>query len=90
MKRVSMILIVVALALGTSALAEDGAALFKAKCAGCHGAEGQGKIGPAIKGNPGAADVLMNGGKKGPHAKPMAGITADQAKAIGDYVASLK
>ncbi|MBI2413665.1 MAG: cytochrome c [Deltaproteobacteria bacterium] len=35
-----------------SALAADGAAIFKAKCAACHGAEGQGTaMAPAFKGN---------------------------------------
>ncbi|MBI5455073.1 MAG: cytochrome c [Deltaproteobacteria bacterium] len=35
-----------------SALAADGAAIFKAKCAACHGAEGQGTaMAPAFQGN---------------------------------------
>ncbi|MBI5492956.1 MAG: cytochrome c [Deltaproteobacteria bacterium] len=35
-----------------SALAADGAAIFKAKCSPCHGAEGQGTaMAPAFKGN---------------------------------------
>lgn len=35
-----------------SALAADGAALFKSKCAACHGAEGQGTaMAPAFQGN---------------------------------------
>ena len=39
-----------ALSLTSTAFAADGAALFKAKCGICHGADGQGKIGPALKG----------------------------------------
>jgi len=35
----------------TAASAEDGAALYKAKCASCHGAEGKGDtpVGKALK-----------------------------------------
>lgn len=76
--------------------AEDGAALYKAKCAMCHGAAGEGKIGPALKGvsmsEAQIADFVSNGaaGKKAPHSKGVAGISGDQAKAIATYVASLK
>ena len=38
------------LALPALSFAADGAATYKAKCAMCHGAEGQGKVGPALKG----------------------------------------
>ena len=78
--------------LGTGILmAEDGAAVYKAKCAACHGAAGEGKSGPALKGKSEADvnNVLTNGGKKGPHAKAM-NLTADQAKAVAGYVATLK
>jgi hypothetical protein len=38
------------------------------------------------------ADALLKGapGKKAPHGKPMAGLTADQASAVAAYVNSLK
>ena len=89
MKRVSIVL--VALAMSTAAFAQDGAALYKAKCSGCHGAAGEGKMGPKIAGNTTVADVLTNGGKtKAPHTKAFANITADDVKAIADYVAGLK
>ena len=29
----------------SSAWAKDGAAIYKSKCAGCHGAQGEGKVG---------------------------------------------
>jgi mono/diheme cytochrome c family protein len=90
MKRFSIVLVAMALMTSTAALAEDGAALYKAKCAGCHGAGAEGKMGPALKGKTDAADVALKGGLKGPHAKPIAGLNDEQAKAIGDYVASLK
>jgi cytochrome c553 len=94
MKRFSIVLVALAMAMSTAAFAqEDGAALYKAKCAMCHGANGEGKIGPKIAGK--SADevsgVLTNGGKtKAPHTKPFAGLSADQIKAIADHVASLK
>lgn len=81
---------------GMAFAAEDGAAIFKAKCAMCHGAAGEGKSGPALKGTAltaaQIADVLEKGapGKKAPHGKAVAGITADQASAVAAYVKSLK
>lgn len=89
MKRISILLVAMAM-MSIGAFAQDGAALYKAKCAGCHGAAGEGKMGPKIAGNAGVADVLTNGGKKGPHSKPMAGLSADEVKAVADYVAGLK
>lgn len=90
MKRFMIVLAALAMVMSTAAFAEDGAALFKAKCAGCHGAEGQGKMGPAIKGKTNVADVLTKGGHKGPHTKPFSSVNSDQAKAIATYVAGLK
>lgn len=90
MKRFMIVLAALAMLMSTAAFAEDGAALFKAKCAMCHGANGEGKIGPALKGKTDVADVLAKGGKaKAPHTKPF-NVTADQAKAIADFVATLK
>ncbi len=77
--------------MSTAAFAQDGAGLFKAKCASCHGAAGEGKMGPSLKGKS-AADVsavLANGGKKGPHSKPF-NATPEEQKAIADFVATLK
>jgi mono/diheme cytochrome c family protein len=76
--------------------AADGAATFKAKCAACHGPEGQGKVGPAVKGTSLTADQIVdlitkgNDAKKPPHKKPTAGLSADDAKAVADYVKTLK
>ncbi len=69
-------------------MAQDGATLFN-KCAMCHGATGEGKMGPAIKGKD-VTDVLTNGGKKAPHAARFAGYSDDQIKAVADYVKGLK
>ena len=92
MKRYMIAVAVLAFA-STMAWSQEGATLFKSKCAMCHGPEGQGKIGPSLKGKSAAEveAVLTKGGKpKAPHTKAFSGVTADQAKAIGDYVATLK
>ncbi len=74
----------------------DGAATFKAKCANCHGPEGQGKVGPAVKGTSLTADQITdlltkgNDGKKPPHKKAMASVPADDAKAVATFVKTLK
>jgi len=76
--------------------ADDGSAIFKNKCAVCHGAEGQGKIGPALKGTSVTADQIAdmltkgNDAKKMPHKKPLAGLSADDAKAVAAFVKTLK
>jgi mono/diheme cytochrome c family protein len=96
MKRTVVMLTVFAMMSGMAFAAEDGAAIYKAKCAGCHGAAGEGKMGPALKGTSLSADqiadALLKGapGKKAPHGKAMAGLTADQASAVAVYVKSLK
>ena len=71
--------------------AEDGAALFKANCAMCHGADAAGKPAmkaPAVKGKT-AADVTkaMANPK---HTAVSKKVDAAQIKAIGDYLATLK
>jgi mono/diheme cytochrome c family protein len=78
------------------ASAQDGAATFKTKCAGCHGPEGQGKVGPALKGTSLSADqiadLLTKGddAKKPPHKKAISSLSADDAKAVAAFVKSLK
>lgn len=75
---------------------DDGQATFKAKCAACHGPNGEGKIGPALKDTKVSQDdiILMLGkgveGKKAPHKKPIAGLNDEQIKAVAHYVKSLK
>jgi len=86
------------LALSASAWAqEDGAALYQKKCAGCHGASGEGKgKAPALKDTSKDADQITqhltqgDPDSKGPHKKPMAGLTDAQAKAIADFIKSMK
>ena len=85
-----------ALSLSSTAFAADGAALFKAKCGICHGADGQGKVGPALKGTSLSADDIVemltkgNDAKKPPHKKPIAGLSAEEIKAVADHVKTLK
>ena len=79
--------------------ADDGAALYKAKCAGCHGASGEGKPAmksPALKGT--NLDVnqiverLTKGqtGSKAPHGKGMTGLNGKQANVIAEFIKTLK
>ena len=93
---VLILIVAVTMTVALPAFAADGAATYKAKCAACHGPEGQGKIGPALKGSSLTAeqvtDLLTKGdeAKKAPHKKALPGVTADDAKAVADYVKSLK
>jgi len=82
--------------------AEDGGALFKAKCAVCHGANGEGK--PAIKApsltsdeakklsDADLTDMIANGGKekKATHAFSKKGVTDEQVKALVAYIRELQ
>ncbi len=81
--------------------AEDGAALYKAKCAACHGPNGEGK--PAIKAPALKSDdvkklsdeelteAIANGGKtkKATHAFANKGVTPDQIKALVAHIHEL-
>ena len=74
--------------------AQDSGALYKTKCAGCHGDLGQGKQGVAPKLAGTAKDVvevLTKGGEtRPPHVKPMSTLTPAQAAAIAAFVKTLK
>ena len=93
---VLFVIFTLALSIAVPAFAADGAATYKAKCAACHGPEGQGKVGPAVKGTSLSADqitdLLTKGedAKKAPHKKAIAGLSADDAKAVADYAKTLK
>ncbi|HTS34967.1 MAG TPA: cytochrome c [Candidatus Solibacter sp.] len=97
-RKLFVLLLVAALSLSLAlpAFAADGAATYKAKCSTCHGPEGQGKVGPALKGTSLTADqisdLLTKGedAKKAPHKKPLMGLSADDAKAVADFVKTLK
>lgn len=79
--------------------ADDGAALYKKKCAACHGAGGEGK--PAVKA-PALKETTWDTSKivehltkgeaasKPPHNKGVSGLSEEQAKAIAEFVKTLK
>src|ERR1051325_7961099 len=75
--------------------AQDGAALYKKRCAGCHGQSGEGKPAmkaPALKATKlqvnEIAERLTKGAptSKAPHNKGLTGLTEEQAKTLGEYV----
>ena len=71
-----------------TASAADGAALYKANCAACHGAEGKGGSGPAVAGKSvGVVTAMVNY-----HPPPMNNIklSAEETKAVASFVAALK
>jgi mono/diheme cytochrome c family protein len=79
--------------------ADDVAALYKKKCAGCHGANGEGKPAikaPALKGTSLEANQIAEhitkgeSGSKAPHNKGIAGLNDEQAKTIAEWVKTLK
>ncbi len=96
MQRAALLAVAGSLAIPAMAVADEGADVYKAKCAMCHGADGAGKMGPKLKGTSlteaQIVDQVTKGaeGKKAPHNKPVSGVSADQAKAVAAYVKSLK
>lgn len=95
MKKMMMVAM---LAASTVAWAQDGGALFKSKCAMCHGDAGQGKpamSAPKLAGTAKTADAIdelltKGGGKKAPHLKALSTLTPEQAKAVAAFVKTLK
>ena len=103
-KQLGTLTLVVALLAGSSLLstqakadAAAGEATFKAKCAGCHGADGKGK--PAMKtidlagadvqkmSDADLSGVIVNGKSPMPGYKA---LTPDQVKDLVSYIRSLK
>src|SRR5262245_16714402 len=79
--------------------AEDGAALYKKRCAGCHGPQGEGKPAtkaPSLKATQMDTNQITSHLTKGepaskpPHNKAIAGLTPDQAKAVAEYLKTLR
>ena len=100
MKNVCILMIVAVLVAAPISLwaAEDGAALFKAKCSGCHGEKGEGKPAmqmPTVIGTAMTAEQLVTYLTKGDetkkmHKNPMGGLNDEQAKAVAEFVKGLK
>jgi len=105
MKMTKLVILIVMIALALFLLlpnlswaGDDGAALYKAKCAACHGADLAGK--PAAKipslisdeskkaSDADYTDMIANGGKdkKAMHAFANKGMTPDQVKMVISYV----
>jgi len=81
----------------TQVIAQDAGALYKSKCALCHGEQGQGKpkLGAKLAGTTKteaaiAALLTKGGGAKAPHVKPINGLTPDQDHAVAVFVKALK
>ncbi len=76
----------------------DGAQVFKTKCSACHGANGEGKPAmkmPAVKGTSMTVEKLVTYLTKGEsgkkiHTNPVNGLSEEQAKAVAEYVKTLK
>jgi mono/diheme cytochrome c family protein len=96
----SMLGLAVLLAIpAVSRAADEGATLYKTKCSGCHGATGDGKPSvkaPALKGTTWDVDKIVHHittgepDSKPPHKKGITGVTESQAKAIAEFVKTLK
>lgn len=93
------------LAVSGSAMAADGAAIFKAKCSPCHGADGQGTaMAPAFKGNEFVkssgedqiTEVIKNG-REGAAKKyknfaigmPKQNLNPEETKAVVDFIKAM-
>lgn len=79
--------------------ADEGASLYKTKCAGCHGANGEGKPAvkaPALKGTAKTAEEIAQHITKGeaasraPHNKGISGLSDEQAKSVAEFIKTLK
>jgi len=74
----------------TSAAAQDDvAAIYKAKCAMCHGAKAEKKFDPA-KSDEELLNTVLKGGKPGMPAYETKGITEEQAKGLVSHMKSLR
>jgi mono/diheme cytochrome c family protein len=99
--KLARIALFTAAVVGTSQMGwcAEAAALYKSKCASCHGAHGEGKEAvkaPALKGTSLDADQIVqqitkgNSASKPPHKKGISGITEEQAKALADFIKNMK
>jgi mono/diheme cytochrome c family protein len=101
MTKVAMLVLTLAVALfiliPNLSWAEDGAAIYKAKCAMCHGADAAGKpamkapslVGPEVKAKS-DADLAKAITETAKHPANVKGVSADDAKAIVTYLRSLQ
>jgi len=103
MKTTKLVVLVMTIAVALFVLmpslswADDGAGLYKTKCAACHGADGTGKPAakiPSLVGDDAKkkSDADLTGGISGTakHPGPVKGLSADDAKAIVTYIRTLQ
>jgi cytochrome c553 len=103
MKMTKLVMLVMTIAVALFILipnlswAEDGAALYKAKCAMCHGPDGAGK--PAMKApslisdeakKKSDADLTKAVAETAKHPAGVKGLAADDVKAVVAYIRSLQ
>ena len=93
--KIHLAAIVLLASFSTMAWSEDGGALYKTKCAMCHGDQGQGKpeMGPKLVGKSDTAVINMltkGGAEKPPHIKPMKILTPEQVQSLAAFVKTLK
>jgi cytochrome c len=106
MMKIAVLVLTIAVALfvllPSLSWAQDGAAIYKAKCAACHGADAAGKPAAKIpslvsdeakaKSDADLTDMVANGGpsKKAMHAFATKGLTGDDVKAVVGEIRSLQ
>ena len=73
----------------SAAVQEDVAAIYKAKCAMCHGAKAEKKF-DAAKSDEELLNTVLKGGKPGMPAYETKGITEDQAKGLVAHMKGLR
>jgi mono/diheme cytochrome c family protein len=86
--------------LAAPALAEDGAALFKARCASCHGPDGKGETPMAktlkvkslvnVKLSAAEIDKIIAEGKAGTKMMAVKSLSPEQRQAVAAYVKAMK
>ena len=98
-KSLASFVAVLLIASAASWAADDGAVLYKKKCAGCHGTSGEGKLAmkaPALKGTAKDASQIVEHVTKGepaskaPHNKGISGLDDEQARTIAEFVKTLQ
>lgn len=70
---------------------EDGRSVYEARCAACHGLQGEGGVGPRLKGNPilKAPEAVREIVLQGRGTMPAVPLSEEELKALLDYLGSL-
>ena len=94
MKKLVILVLLSFVFAGVAVAAEDGAALFKSKCAACHGADGKKMAkadltSSAIQGKA-ETDLVKFVGENPKHNFTKKGVSEEQIKAIVGFIKTLK